>query len=209
MADLPFYLTSDGENIITTEDIEIFVRYNSTLQPYLEKYNVELRLLKIDAFLSFCSWIISQQISAIAAGKIRSRFLKNFTKLNPESVLSSSSEKLRALGLSKSKVEYIKNVAQFMIENNGNEVNHLTSDQIRAYYMQIRGVGVWTVNMHLIFVLGRKDILAAGDLAVRKGVQQLYNLPHVPNEKTTRKICQKWGKYATVGTLLAWEVVES
>ncbi|MHA2090144.1 MAG: DNA-3-methyladenine glycosylase family protein [Candidatus Kariarchaeaceae archaeon] len=209
MTDLPFYLTSDGENIITVKDIDIFAQRNKTLRLYLENYTIELRLLKIDTFLSFCSWIISQQISAIAAGKIRSRFLKNFTKLTPGSVLSSSSEKLRDLGLSKSKVEYIKNVAQFLLENNSTEVNHLTSDEIRKYYMQIRGVGVWTVNMHLIFVLGRKDILAAGDLAVRKGVQQLYGLSQLPNEKTTRKICQNWGKYATVGTLLAWEVVES
>ncbi len=210
MSDLPFYLTLDGDNIIKNEEIKDFIATNPELKRYFQDYKIELRLLRISNLHSFCSWIISQQISSNAANKILNRFLNEVRPLTEENVLTYSDRSFQDLGLSRSKSKYIKNIARFFID--GKDIHdpaNYSSKQLREFYTKIEGIGDWTVNMHLIFVLGRKDIQAVKDLVVRKGIQKMYSLDSLPDEKTARQITQNWGDLATIGTLLAWEIVEN
>ena len=75
-------------------------------------------------------------------------------------------------------------------------------------FVQIKGVGEWTVQMYLIFSLGRLDVLSSGDLGVRKGVMKLYGLDEMPTQKEVDQIAETWHPLETVGTFLAWRVLD-
>jgi DNA-3-methyladenine glycosylase II len=172
-----------------------------------------LKLLDLGLFESFCYWIIGQQLSVRAADSIIGRFLKLVVPLTPENLLTIEHDKLRSVGLSNSKAEYVKNVAQFLIDNDDraeiNSPNEFSSEDLRKFFMQIRGVGPWTVNMHLIFILGKLDVFAIKDLGVKKGIKILYDLPDLPKERLAiSDYSDNWGDLATIGTLLSWNVLE-
>ena len=84
----------------------------------------------------------------------------------------------------------------------------MTDSEIIATLTQIPGIGEWTAQMFLIFNLGRKNVLAAKDLAVRKGLRKLYHLEMIPREREIHQICRNWPDLSTVGTLLSWAVLE-
>ncbi len=84
----------------------------------------------------------------------------------------------------------------------------LSSDEILKLFSQIKGVGEWTVQMYLLFSLGRLDVIAPNDLGVRKGIQKMYNLEELPTPGKVKKIAEKWHPLETVGTYLAWRVID-
>jgi DNA-3-methyladenine glycosylase II len=135
-------------------------------------------------------------------------------KLTPIRVLAKTQEELRTVGLSRQKASYIHNVAEafgrdgFLWKYRKIEsLSDLSSMEITDLFVQIKGVGVWTVQMYLLFSMGRLDILAASDLGVRKGVMKLYNLDEMPSEKQVVELARKWHPLETVGTCLAWRVI--
>ncbi|RMG38044.1 MAG: DNA-3-methyladenine glycosylase 2 family protein [Methanobacteriota archaeon] len=203
-----FYLLQEGENVITNDLIEEFKKRNPELQPFLEKHNLELRPLKLDYFESWIYWIISQQLNGRVADLLINRFRTLCKELTPTKVLEIPDQEFRSIGISKSKTEYLKNIALFHQEKKNIEnFEAYSSDQIRKIYTKVRGIGPWTVDMFLIFNLNRLDILATHDLVVRKGIKRMYNLKDVPSIKMAEKIGGKWGDLATLGTLLAWEII--
>lgn len=211
--DDPFYLRSTNANIVKEEDIDRFLQDNPDLRPYAEKYDIELRLLDQDPFTSICYWIIGQQLSVRAADSILNRFLQLVDPLQPEIALEKTIDELRSVGLSRSKGEYIQNWAKFCIEHKNDprllNPGNFDSAEIMKFYTQVKGIGPWTVNMYLIFVLGKMDIFAIKDLAVKKGIQLMYNLKELPKERDAIKnYKEQWGELATIGTLLSWFVLE-
>lgn len=205
-----FYLIQKGKNVITKDLLNRFITANPELTPFFEKRKIELRPLEFSHFESWTYWIISQQLSGKVADILINRFRATCEQVTPSNVLSIESDKLRNIGISRSKIEYLKNIAKFHYEGK-HIVNFETysSDEIRDHYSKIKGIGPWTINMFLIFNLTRLDILAVNDLVVRKGIKEMYGLDAVPNVKQASQIGQKWGDLATIGTLLAWEVVGS
>jgi DNA-3-methyladenine glycosylase II len=158
--------------------------------------------------------IIYQQLAYKAAKTIHDRFLELVGKLTPIRVLAKTQEELRTVGLSRQKASYIHNVAEafgrdgFLWKYRKIEsLSDLSSMEITDLFVQIKGVGVWTVQMYLLFSMGRLDILAASDLGVRKGVMKLYNLDEMPSEKQVVELARKWHPLETVGTCLAWRVI--
>ena len=199
--------------MIKKTQINRFVKDNPELKDQVNKYPITLKLLDLGLFESFCYWIIGQQLSVRAADIIIGRFLKLVIPLTPENLLTIEHDKLRSVGLSNSKAAYVKNVARFVIENNNrseiNSPSDFSSEDLRKFFMQIKGVGPWTVNMHLIFILGKLDVFAIKDLGVKKGIKILYNLSDLPNERDAiNAYNNKWGDLATIGTLLSWNVLE-
>ena len=213
MDNIPFYLKSKSKNVINKAHINKFIKNNPELKDHIIKHPISLKLLDLELFESFCYWIIGQQLSVRAADSIIGRFLKLVVPLTPNNLLRIEHDKLRSVGLSNSKSEYVKNVAQFIIENKDRpEIktpSDFSSEDLRTFFMQIRGVGPWTVNMHLIFILGKLDVFAIKDLGVKKGIKILYDLPDIPKERDAIKAYNNnWGDLATIGTLLSWNVLE-
>ena len=141
--------------------------------------------------------------------------LKLVRKLTPTAVLKKSQEELKSVGLSRQKASYLHNVAEafrrggFLWKYRTIEsLSKLSSEEIVNLLVQIKGVGEWTVEMYLIFSMGRLDILSEKDLGVRKGVMQLYGLDKVPTPKEVIAIAENWYPLETVGTYLAWRILE-
>ncbi|MCY3412745.1 MAG: DNA-3-methyladenine glycosylase 2 family protein [Candidatus Heimdallarchaeota archaeon] len=209
MDDVPFYLKGTEQLIVSQDDVKNFIKQNPQLKKHISEFDFDLRILDYDLLTSFCYWIIGQQVSVRAAESITKRFLALVNPLTPEKLINTPSEALREVGLSRSKAEYVKNVAHYILDHKDHPIiNHpkdYSSEEIRDFFTQIRGVGPWTVNMHLIFMMGKKDVFAPGDLAVRKGLKILYNLEAIPSIRECMKY--HWGELSTIGTLLSWYVL--
>lgn len=154
--------------------------------------------------------IISQQLSVKAAATIYGRFVDLFeTKTpNPSLILEKSVEDLRAVGLSKQKAGYMQNIATFAQENDLEKVdwNTYTDEEIIKFLTQIKGVGVWTVQMILMFTLERPDVLPTADLGIQQAIQQLYSV-EVKGKALISKmkeIAAPWSPYQTTACLYLW-----
>lgn len=155
--------------------------------------------------------IMSQQLNTKVAQIIQRRFLELYKgkEPTPQQVLDTPFETLRAIGLSNAKVKYVHNVAGFCIENKITDKKLLTmsNDEVLSLLTQIKGVGQWTVEMLLMFTLGKEDLFACDDLGLQSAMIKLYNL-RTKNKKKLRekllKISSKWSPYRTYACLHLW-----
>lgn len=165
--------------------------------------NIPLRLM---------ASILSQQLSTKVAAVIYGRFivLYNGKEPKPQQVLDTPNETLRSIGLSNAKVGYVKNVAEFCLANNINDrlLQKLSDEAIIDLFLQIKGVGKWTVEMLLMFSLGREDVFAVDDLGIQQAMIKLYQLD-VTDKKAMKanmlQIAQKWSPYRTYACLHLWK----
>jgi DNA-3-methyladenine glycosylase II len=164
--------------------------------------NIPLRLM---------ASIMSQQLSTKVAQVIYRRFLElyNGKEPKPQQVLDTASEKLRGIGLSNAKVSYVKNVAEFCIEHKitDKKLLAMSNEEIIELLVQIKGVGRWTVEMLLMFTLGREDVFAPDDLGIQQAMIKAYKLDNT-NKKELRekmiKLSEKWSPYKTYACLHLW-----
>lgn len=157
--------------------------------------------------------IVSQQLSGKAADAIVDRILKLAkTEKFPDAkkILKLKEEDLRNCGLSYAKVSYIKDLAAKTQagELEFDKFDEMNDEQIIAELTKVKGIGRWTVHMFLMFALGREDVWAVGDLGLKKGVQRLYGLKKLPDEKTMEKIGKKWMPYRSHVALYLWRSLE-
>jgi len=165
--------------------------------------NIPLRLM---------ASIMSQQLSTKVAAVIYKRFLEIYggEEPIPQQILDTPFETLRGIGLSNNKVRYIQNVASFCIENGINDTKLLAlgNEEIINLLTQIKGVGQWTVEMLLMFSLGREDVFAVDDLGIQQGMQRLYQLD-TTNKKLLKEkmieLSQQWKPYRSYACLHIWK----
>ncbi len=160
--------------------------------------------------------IVSQQLSVKAARTIMNRFLELFSGDEfpaPDQILSKTIEEMRAVGLSRQKATYIKDLAVKVIEGTVkfNHLDSLSNDEVIAELTQIKGVGAWTVHMFLIFCMGRLDVLPTGDLGIKNGIHSLYNLNEKPSPEEMEKIAKKnkWHPYESVASWYVWHSLDN
>lgn len=202
-------------NIFRKPILDRFARQVPELEGPLSKAKMKLEPALQEPLQMLIRSIIYQQLAYKAAKTIHDRFLALVGKLTPARVLAKSQEELRSVGLSRQKASYIHNVAEafgkggFLWKYRKTEsLSNLSTSEITDMFAQIKGVGVWTVQMYLIFSLGRLDVLASGDLGVRKGVMVLYGLDKMPTQKEVDKIAEPWHPLETVGSFLAWRALD-
>jgi DNA-3-methyladenine glycosylase II len=163
-------------------------------------------------FLSLCNSILSQQLSTKVADIIQQRFkaLFNGKRPSPEAVWLLPDETLRGIGLSNAKVSYVKNVAHFAIHSGlaVKQLNKMTDEEVIVYLTQIKGVGRWTVEMLLMFTLGREDVFAVDDLGIQQAMMKLYRLENTNSKQLKidmQKRAQKWQPYRTYACMYLWK----
>ncbi len=164
-----------------------------------------------DIYHTLLDSIVSQQLSVKAATTIYNRFLTLFPNGNaaPEWILQCDTEQLRGVGLSGQKVNYMRNVATFWQENQLDERDWLTTsdDDLINELTQIKGVGKWTVQMILMFKLGRLDVFPTDDLGIRQGMMHLYDLHHLKGKALLEKmheLAAPWQPYRSVACRYLW-----
>jgi len=167
-----------------------------------------------DEFERLCASIVNQQLSSASAAAIRRRFRDALDdEVTPDRVLAADEQRLRDAGLSGTKVEYLRAVAEAFRDGDADltreGLRDLSDEAAIARLTEIRGVGEWTARMYLIFALGREDVLPLGDLAVRKGLERIYNDGEDLTRTEMRAIGEAWRPYRSYGTRYVWAEYES
>ncbi|XP_060970555.1 DNA-3-methyladenine glycosylase 1 [Cannabis sativa] len=164
-------------------------------------------------FQSLSRSIIYQQLAYKAANSIYTRFVTlcgGESLVIPDSVSSLSAIQLREAGVSGRKASYLHDLAEKF--RNGclsdSSILEMDDESLLRMLTMVKGIGVWTVHMFMIFSLQRPDVLPVGDLGVRKGVQRLYGLKEVPRPLEMEKLCEKWKPYRTVGAWYMWRLMD-
>ncbi len=163
-----------------------------------------------DPFHSLIRSIIYQQVSGKAAASILNKFKDLFDGHfpSPQQVLEKTEEELRSAGLSRSKALYIRDLAQKFEDHTiePRKFPFMTNEEIVEHLTRVKGIGVWTAHMFLLFTLRRPDVLPTLDLAIRKGFQVAYGLKKMPDHLTMEKLAVQWRKHASVASLYLWKI---
>lgn len=158
-----------------------------------------------------CASIMSQQLSTKVADVIYKRFINLYSgkEPSPQQILDTPFETLRGIGLSNAKVNYVRNVAQFEIESGmaAKKLNKMTNEEVIEYLIVIKGVGRWTIEMLLMFALGREDVFAVDDLGIQNAMIKLYKLDNSDKKKLKEnmlRLSSKWSPYRTYACVHLW-----
>lgn len=166
-------------------------------------------------FQSLVQAVAHQQLNGTAAQAILRRFIALFpdTKFpQPEHILSASEEHLRSAGLSRAKAAAIKDIAHKTTIGHvptRREAARLSDEELVARLTEIRGVGPWTVEMFLIFTLGRRDVLPVTDYGVRCGFAKAYGWEELPSAKELLAEGERWRPYRSIAAWYMWRVLDA
>jgi DNA-3-methyladenine glycosylase II len=183
--------------------------------PLLKTGPIDLKKKK-NFCLHLCASIMSQQLSVNVAKVIYRRFLELYggKEPTPQQIVDTPFEKLRGIGLSNAKVNYIQNVARYALEQgmDDKKLNRMSDEEVMEFLLPIKGVGRWTVEMQLMFALGREDVFAVDDLGIQQGMAKLYKLD-TTDKKAFRekmlKLSAKWKPYRTFACMHLWRWKDS
>ena len=156
--------------------------------------------------------IVYQQLSGKAAHTIHTRFVSLYSNksLHPGEVAETSDEKLRAVGLSRQKASYIKDLAArvHLTELPLDRIETMSDGEITEALTKVKGIGKWSAQMFLMFRLGRPDVLPDLDLGIQKAIKLAYGLRSLPKPKRVLKIGKPWSPYATVASWYLWRSID-
>jgi DNA-3-methyladenine glycosylase II len=162
-------------------------------------------------YQSLVESIVSQQLSVKAADTILRRFIELFSGDNfpsPEEILQKDIEQLRSVGLSRQKGAYIQDLALKIIDGTlqFDHLETLTNEAIVTELTKVKGVGMWTAHMFLIFCMGRLDVLPYGDLGIKNGIKKLYGFENTPTIEQMQYISRNnnWHPYESVASWYVW-----
>jgi DNA-3-methyladenine glycosylase II len=162
-------------------------------------------------YLYLCASIMGQQLSVKVADVIYKRFIALYDNIEPtaKQILATPAETLRSIGLSNAKVSYVQNVAQFEVTAgmDAKKLAKMNDEEVIAYLTVIKGVGRWTVEMLLMFALGREDVFAVDDLGIQNAMISLYKLDNSNKKKLKEDMLhrsKKWSPYRTYACIHLW-----
>lgn len=182
-------------------------------------------------FQALCRAIIYQQVSGKAAASILRKFISLFSSPNnkkhshilenvrmskkqrfptPEDVRAMPIARLRSAGLSPQKASYIHDLAEKF--SNGTikhrSLRKMRSEELVTHLTQVKGIGVWSVQMFLIFTLNRLDVLPTGDLGIQKGFQAVFKLRSLPTHAQMERLARKWREHASIASWYLWRAAD-
>ncbi|MCL2399440.1 MAG: DNA-3-methyladenine glycosylase [Defluviitaleaceae bacterium] len=176
------------------------------LSVLIDRIGIIKRKVNPDLFSALVESVIGQQISGKAAATVCSK-LNEICGMDSHKLYAMSLEKIQSCGMSMRKAGYIKNIAETAVSKtiDFDELPQKNDDEIIEILTSIKGVGLWTAEMLLIFSLMRPNVVSYGDLAIRRGMMQLYNLKELPKERFLR-YAKRYAPYGSVASLYLWEM---
>lgn len=178
------------------------LRRDPVLARILNAVTITKLVPSTDYFSDLCETIVNQQLSEKAGATIWRRFSALFPKFSPSSVIATPDAKIRAAGISWSKISYIKNIARYAQENDLQKFNNLQNEAVVSELTKIKGIGRWTAEMFLMFSLGREDVFSDGDVGLKRAILKLYG------KRNMKKIIASWSPYKTYACRLLWKSLE-
>ena len=162
-------------------------------------------------YLHLCSSIMSQQLNIKVAAVIYERFLNLYKNKKPslKQIIDTPFETLRSIGLSNAKAQYVQNVCTFFLTEKITDakLQKMGNEELIKYLSQIKGVGQWTVEMILMFTLGREDVFALDDLGIQQSIAKLYQLDTTDKKALKIKMLElsaNWSPYRTYACRYLW-----
>jgi DNA-3-methyladenine glycosylase II len=163
-------------------------------------------------FHSLAEAILYQQLNGKAAATIFSRFAALAgDPLTPAGILKLTDQQMRAVGLSKQKTSYLRDMAERAAAGqlDFSRLHERTDEEVIEHLTQVKGVGVWTAQMFLMFTLKRPNVLPTGDFGVRMAIKKLYNKRKVPKPAQMEKLARCWEPYRSVACWYLWRSIDT
>jgi len=190
---------------------KILSKKDSVLRKIIVKYNKGFLTTRNNPFFSLCRTIVGQQISTKAADSIWAKFEKKCKrKIKPKTILKISSRNLKGAGLSRQKISYLKNIAKAFV-NKSFDVKQLKKmNDIDAinYITKLKGLGVWSAEMFLMFNLNRPNIFPIKDIGLLRAISKNYKTSYPPSKKFLEKISKTHAGYRTIFTWYMWRSID-
>lgn len=163
-----------------------------------------------DYFTELAESIISQQLSVKASDTIFRRF-REVTELAPERAANLTEAEAKQIGLSGQKARYIRDLAEHFVQDSAvfAHLDSLNDDEVIAELTEVKGIGVWTAQMFLIFTLGRPDIFAPDDLGLLNALVKLHGLQERPSRQEALHLAEKWAPYRSTACLHLWHLLDN
>lgn len=184
---------------------EAFLKLTTIHNYKLEKSN--------DYFASLCREIVGQQLNGKVARIIYDRFKDLFPnkKVTAEDAVKIKDGNIRATGMAWSKVRFIKDLAQKVINGDLrlNILDSLENEEVIIELTKVKGIGPWTAEMFLMFALGRADVFSHGDYGLKKAIMKMYGFKKEPSKKQVDRIVSKWRPYRTYACCILWESLDN
>ena len=190
---------------------KILSKRDPVLRRIIKKYKKGFLTTRNDPFFSLCRTIVGQQISTKAADSIWSKFEKKCRKhIVPNRVLKLSSSSLKSAGLSRQKVKYLKNIAKNFKNKSFNvrELKKMKDEDAINYITKLKGLGIWSAEMFLMFNLNRRDVFPVKDIGLLRAISKNYKTSYPPSEKFLNKISKLHAGYRTVFTWYMWRSID-
>ncbi|MCX6651379.1 MAG: DNA-3-methyladenine glycosylase [Methanomassiliicoccales archaeon] len=163
--------------------------------------------LSPDLFSALVNSIVCQQISGKAADTVWGRVKERFGDITPERFFAASIQNIQTCGMSFRKAEYVRGIAEACVQGNLDleALNDLSDEEVIKRLSALRGVGIWTAEMMLIFSLQRPDVVSWSDLAIRRGMTVLYGLDKLDKDDFER-YRKRYSPYGSIASLYLWKI---
>lgn len=188
------------------QEINWLSKRDKRMAQAIEKIGVIERSTMPDLFPALIRCIVDQQISTAAALTVNARILQLCNgQMNAETLLAAGAENLQRCGTSMRKVQYMLGVAEAVSSGQLDltAISCMDDEQVITTLTGLKGIGVWTAEMLMIFSLGRPDVLSWGDLAIQRGIMRLYNHKSLPRERFER-YRRRYSPYGSTASLYLW-----
>mgnify|MGYP001238434115 FL=1 len=190
---------------------KILSKRDSVLRKIIKKYNKGFLTTRNNPFFSLCRTIVGQQISTKAADSIWAKFEKKCKKkIKPRVVINLAFRDLKKTGLSRQKISYIKNIAKSFNSNSFNvsKLKNMDDETAINYITQIKGLGIWSAEMFLMFNLNKPDIFPIKDIGLLRAISKNYKISYPPSEKFLNKLSNLHSGFRTVFTWYMWRSID-
>jgi len=181
------------------------------LKKIIKKYNKGFLTTRNNPFFSLCRTIVGQQISTKAADSIWAKFVtKCKRKITPKVIQKISSRNLKSAGLSRQKISYLKNIATAFVNKSFEvkKIKKMNDNEAINYITKLKGLGVWSAEMFLMFNLNRPDVFPVKDIGLIRAISKNYKTSYPPSKRFLNKISKKHVGYRTVFTWYMWRSID-
>jgi len=188
------------------KEVKYLIEKDPLLIPLFKKKEEIILEIDPDYFVFLVGTIISQQVSSKVSLVIFNRFkVLCEEQITPQKILNFTEEQMRGIGLSYQKIKYLKSLAECEEKQiiNLHDLDHLENEQIISMLTQIKGIGIWSAQMFLMFSLGREDVFSVLDLGLRNALKIIYNQPDL-TQNEIEKISEKWKPYRSIVSHFLW-----
>ena len=183
---------------------------DKVLKKIIDQFSNQSLQLNDNSFHALINSIIGQQISVSAANSIKKKLFVLKKNITPRTIKNIKKNDLRKCGLSKQKILYINNIANFFLLNKEfiNKLDKVNDLEIREKLIEIKGIGNWTIDMFLIFTLGSSNIFPSGDLGFVKAISKHYKKDLPISKKFLSKLFKRWSPYSSIATWYLWRSLD-